>query len=93
MVFLRKLNCAKVQALTRIYFKPFDPRSIVYETIALVGATGAVGRIVLEQLEKREFPYKRLKLLASERSVGREVRVGGEIITVELLEPGAVQRC
>jgi aspartate-semialdehyde dehydrogenase len=79
----------KYETLTHIYFKPFDPRSIVYENIALVGATGAVGRIVLEQLEKREFPYKRLKLLASERSVGHEVRVGGEIITVELLEPGA----
>ena len=72
-----------------VYFKPFDPRRIVYETIALVGATGAVGRIVLEQLEKRKFPYQKLKLLASERSVGREVRVGGEIVTVELLERGA----
>ena len=61
----------------------------MYETIALVGATGAVGRIVLEQLVQRKFPYKRIKLLASERSVGREVRVGGEPITVELLEPGA----
>jgi len=61
----------------------------VYETLALVGATGAVGRIVIEQLVQREFPYKRLKLLASERSVGREVRVGGEAMTVELLEPGA----
>jgi len=61
----------------------------VYETLALVGATGAVGRIVLEQLVQREFPYKRLKLLASARSVGREVRVAGETITVELLEPGA----
>ena len=61
----------------------------MYETIALVGATGAVGRIVLEQLEKRKFPYQRLKLLASERSVGREVRVAGEIVTVELLERGA----
>lgn len=61
----------------------------MYQTIALVGATGAVGRIVLEQLEKREFQCKRLKLLASERSVGREVRVGGETLTVELLQPGA----
>ena len=61
----------------------------MYETLALVGATGAVGRIVLEQLVQREFPYKRLKLLASERSVGREVRVGGETMTVELLEQGA----
>lgn len=61
----------------------------MYESIALVGATGAVGRIVLEQLEQRAFPYKRLKLLASARSVGREVHVGGEILKIELLEPGA----
>lgn len=61
----------------------------MYETIALVGASGAVGRIVLEQLSQREFPYKRLKLLASERSVGKEVRVGGETLKIELLQPGA----
>ncbi|QDT02545.1 Aspartate-semialdehyde dehydrogenase 2 [Rubripirellula lacrimiformis] len=61
----------------------------MYETIALVGATGAVGRIVLEQLVERKFPYKRLKLLASERSVGKEVRVGDETIKIELLEPNA----
>ena len=59
------------------------------ETLALVGATGAVGRIVLEQLAQRKFPYKRLKLLASQRSVGKEVRVNGETIKLELLEPGA----
>ncbi|MGB7323462.1 MAG: aspartate-semialdehyde dehydrogenase, partial [Rubripirellula sp.] len=61
----------------------------MYETIALVGATGAVGRIVLDQLVQRKFPYKRLKLLASQRSVGTEIRVGDETIKVELLEPGA----
>ncbi len=61
----------------------------MYESIALVGATGAVGRIVLEQLAQREFPYKRLKLLASERSVGKEVRVAGETLKIELLAPGA----
>ncbi len=61
----------------------------MYESIALVGATGAVGRIVLEQLVARKFPYKRLKLLASERSVGREVTVGDETLKIELLEPGA----
>jgi aspartate-semialdehyde dehydrogenase len=61
----------------------------VYENLALVGATGAVGRIVLKQLEERNFPYKRLKLLASARSVGKEVEVNGEIIKIELLEPGA----
>lgn len=61
----------------------------MYETIALVGATGAVGRIVLEQLVQRKFPFKRLKLLASERSVGKEVRVAGQSINVELLAPEA----
>ncbi len=61
----------------------------MYESIALVGATGAVGRIVLEQLSQRKFPYKRLKLLASQRSVGKEVLVGGETLKIELLQPGA----
>ncbi|WP_372723436.1 aspartate-semialdehyde dehydrogenase [Novipirellula sp.] len=61
----------------------------MYETLALVGATGAVGRIVLEQLAERELPIKRLKLLASERSVGKEVRFRGETLKVELLEPSA----
>ena len=61
----------------------------MYESIALVGATGAVGRIVLEQLAQRNFPYQRLKLLASQRSVGKEVRVGGETLKIELLAPGA----
>ncbi|NNE01020.1 MAG: aspartate-semialdehyde dehydrogenase [Pirellulaceae bacterium] len=61
----------------------------MYENIALVGATGAVGRIVLEQLALRQFPYKRLKLLASERSAGKEVRGNGESVKVDLLQPGA----
>ncbi len=61
----------------------------MYETIALVGATGAVGRICLQQLQERGFPYKKLKLLASTRSVGKTVQVGGKGIRVELLEPKA----
>lgn len=61
----------------------------MFESIALVGATGAVGRIVLDQLIEREFPYKRLKLLASKRSAGTDVQVGNQTIKVELLEPGA----
>lgn len=63
----------------------------MYEKIALVGATGAVGRIVLEQLAARQFPYQQLKLLASKRSAGSEVQVNGHSITVELLEPGAFE--
>lgn len=61
----------------------------MYETIALVGATGAVGRIVLEQLQQRGFPFKKLKLLASARTAGSKVQVGDRQIEVELLSPGA----
>lgn len=61
----------------------------MYETLALVGATGAVGRIVLEQLQQRRFPFRKLKLLASSRSVGKEISFNGKTLTVELLEPSA----
>lgn len=61
----------------------------MYESIALVGATGAVGRIVLEQLAQRQFPHQRLKLLASKRSAGQKVSFGDQTLTIESLEPGA----
>lgn len=63
----------------------------MYDTVALVGATGAVGRIVLDELAKRKFPHKRLRLLASQRSAGSQVRFGDQSITVELLEPSAFE--
>ncbi|TWU64962.1 MULTISPECIES: aspartate-semialdehyde dehydrogenase [Crateriforma] len=59
--------------------------------LAVVGATGAVGRIVLEQLALRKLPINRLKLLASQRSVGKEVRFADETLKVQLLEPDAFQ--
>jgi aspartate-semialdehyde dehydrogenase len=61
----------------------------VFDSIALVGATGAVGRIVLQQLQERGFPYKQLRLLSSARSAGTTVVVNGKSIKVELLEPSA----
>jgi aspartate-semialdehyde dehydrogenase len=38
--------------------------------IAVCGATGNVGRKMLEVLEERNFPIKNIKMLASEKSVG-----------------------
>jgi len=61
----------------------------VYESIAVVGATGAVGRIVLQQLEDRNFRYEKIKLLASARSVGQHVRIKDRSVAIELLQPGA----
>ena len=40
-------------------------------TVAVVGATGEVGRKMVEVLVEREFPVGELRLLASERSAGR----------------------
>jgi aspartate-semialdehyde dehydrogenase len=59
----------------------------VVDTLALVGATGAVGRIVLEQLQQRDFPARRIKLLASARSAGTRVDFAGQALTVEELRP------
>jgi aspartate-semialdehyde dehydrogenase len=53
--------------------------------VAIVGATGAVGREMLSVLEERDFPVDELRLLASERSVGVEIDYKGESIPVEVL--------
>ncbi len=48
--------------------------------VAVVGATGNVGRAMLEILEERKFPVSEVVALASERSVGREVSFGDKIL-------------
>lgn len=57
--------------------------------VAIMGATGAVGQELLKILEQRNFPLQNLKLLASERSVGREYDFKGEKLKVELTCPEA----
>ena len=51
--------------------------------VAILGATGAVGKELLELLAQRNFPLKELKLLASPRSAGSQITFKGEKITVE----------
>jgi len=58
-------------------------------TIAIAGATGAVGGAMLDVLERRNFPVKSLKLLASSRSIGKILKFKGEDIAVELLDENA----
>jgi len=55
--------------------------------VAIVGATGAVGRTMLTILEERSFPLDELVLLASERTAGTRLRFRGEERTVEVLTP------
>lgn len=50
--------------------------------VAVVGATGAVGEAMIEILEQRNFPVKRLFALASSRSAGKTIRFKGQNVTV-----------
>jgi aspartate-semialdehyde dehydrogenase len=53
--------------------------------VAVAGATGAVGNQMIRCLEERNFPVRSIKLLASKRSVGRELRFRGDLFPVEEL--------
>ncbi|MFT9016129.1 MAG: aspartate-semialdehyde dehydrogenase [Acetobacter sp.] len=54
--------------------------------VAVVGATGAVGREILKTLAEREFPVDDIVALASPRSAGREVSFGDRVLKVQNLE-------
>jgi aspartate-semialdehyde dehydrogenase len=54
--------------------------------VAVVGATGAVGNLMIQVLEERAFPVGDLKLLASARSVGKFLTFRGESIPVQELK-------
>lgn len=63
------------------------------ETVAVAGATGAVGTTMIDILERRHFPAERLRLFASERSAGRVVPTSWGDVTVEDLasaDPGGI---
>lgn len=55
--------------------------------VAILGASGAVGQEMLRTLERRGFPVKELRLLASARSAGRRLPFRGRLLTVEAVTP------
>jgi len=59
--------------------------------VAVVGATGAVGKEILRCLDVRKFPLKELRLLASSRSAGSTVSFQGKDHTVGLLDEDAFE--
>ncbi len=63
-----------------------SPRSV-----AIIGATGAVGAEMIRCLEQRNFPVSRLKALASPRSAGTRVAFRGEAVTVEAISAAAFE--
>src|SRR5210317_2164812 len=60
--------------------------------IAVVGATGMVGNVMLEVLAERKLPITELLLVASERSVGKEIVFEGKTHTVIGLETAVASR-
>ena len=55
--------------------------------VAVIGATGAVGRVFLELMEERRFPASSIRLCASERSWGKKLPVNGTQLPVEEATP------
>ena len=53
-------------------------------TVAILGATGAVGQEMMRILEERNFPVGKLVPLASARSAGKSLKFKGEDVTIEL---------
>ena len=58
-------------------------------SIALLGATGAVGRALLDVLSEGELPVASVRALASERTAGEELEFQGDALRVEAVRDGA----
>ena len=60
-------------------------------SLAVVGATGAVGTVMLDILSKRKDLYGEIRLIASARSAGKKLICRGEELTVVALSPEAFE--
>jgi aspartate-semialdehyde dehydrogenase len=60
-------------------------------TVAVVGATGAVGRTMIQVLRERDLPIGDLRILASSRSAGSTLEVDGRPMEVGLATPDAFE--
>jgi aspartate-semialdehyde dehydrogenase len=54
--------------------------------VAVIGATGAVGKMMLEILQQRKFPAASVDVVASERSAGTEIQFSGKQLVVQALD-------
>ena len=60
--------------------------------VAVVGATGLVGSVMLKVLEERNFPVSELILVASEKSVGKEIMFKGQKVKVVSAQEALAKR-
>src|SRR6267378_75648 len=62
---------------------------VVHPSVAVVGATGAVGEVFRHVLAEHKFLYRSIKFVASERSAGKTIEFAGKQHTIEPLRPEA----
>lgn len=81
------INCA-IRGKSNPIFSTFDTHINLFKTmkVAVVGATGMVGEVMLKVLAERNFPVTELIPVASEKSVGKEVDFKGAKYKVVSLE-------
>ena len=61
------------------------------KSVAVVGASGAVGNVMVRLLQERKFPVGKIKFLASERSAGKTIEFAGKMYRIEPLSAEAFQ--
>jgi aspartate-semialdehyde dehydrogenase len=66
-------------------------KGVAVKRVAVVGASGAVGEMMIRLLRERTFPVGSIKFLASERSAGKSIEFGGESHPIEPLTPAAFE--
>src|SRR5438445_13643126 len=89
--FLLPTSGCAVTMKGRVDFSTFRERtSPVAVSVAVVGATGAVGEIMRQVLVEHNFPLRGIKFLASERSAGKTIVFNGKKYTVEPIRPEAL---
>ena len=69
-----------------------SPMNRAHLTVAVVGATGVVGRTMIAVLNEREFPVGELRLLASGRSAGRTLSIDGSDARDRRSDAGRLRR-
>jgi aspartate-semialdehyde dehydrogenase len=90
------LNSSSIK--TRSHFKTIQVNrrskgmSMNY-SVGIVGATGAVGKELINCLEKSPFPTSSLRIFGSERSAGKEVSTKFGPVTVELFDVAKAREC
>lgn len=63
----------------------------MFKTVAVVGATGAVGTLIRRLLEERNFQAENFKFLASKRSAGKTLTFAGKEYTIEEMTPDSFE--